>query len=72
MKWSPEHDIMLAREMMLSELWKFKAGSRKRENCLDRISESLNQLKTPQFNIFQKSIRDRLKILERIQEEVEG
>jgi len=65
MKWSAEHDIMLGREMLLFELWKFKAGSRERGNCLDRISESLNQLTTPQFNVSQKSIRDRLKILER-------
>ena len=50
---------------MLFELWKYKLGSRERGNCLDRIAESLNQLQEPFFNVSQKSIRDRLRLLER-------
>ena len=50
---------------MLFELKKYKLGSRERGNCLDRIAESLNQIQEPFFNVSQKSIRDRLKILER-------
>lgn len=65
MKWTPDHDVMLGKEVMLFELWKFKPGSRERGHCLDRIAESLNQLEKPCFNVSQKSIRDRLKILER-------
>ena len=45
--------------------WKYKLGSRERGNCLDRIAESQNQLQEPFFNVSQKSIRDRLMILER-------
>ena len=65
MKWTKEHDVLLGKEVMLFELWKYKLGSRERGNCLDRIAESLNQLQEPFFNVSQKSIRDRLKILER-------
>ena len=65
MKWAKEHDVLLGKEVMLFELWKYKLGSRERGNCLDRIAESLNQLQEPFFNVSQKSIRDRLKILER-------
>ena len=65
MKWSPEHDVMLGREIMLFELWKYKAGNRERGQCLDRIAESLNHLEKPSFSVSQKSVRDRLKILER-------
>ena len=65
MKWTKEHDVLLGKEAMLFELWKYKLGSRERGNCLDRIAESLNQLQEPFFNVSQKSIRDRLKILER-------
>ena len=65
MKWSGEHDVMLGREIMLFELWKYKAGSRERGQCLDRIAESLNHLERPSFSVSQKSVRDRLKILER-------
>ena len=64
MKWTKEHDVLLGKEVMLFELWKYKLGSRERGNCLDRIAESLNQLQEPFFNVSQKSIRDRLKILE--------
>ncbi|XP_074611822.1 uncharacterized protein LOC141866237 [Acropora palmata] len=64
MKWSGEHDVMLGREIMLFELWKYKAGSRERDQCLDRIAESLNHLERPSFSVSQKSVRDRLKILE--------
>ena len=65
MKWTKEHDVLLGKEVMLFELLKYKLGSRERGNCLDRIAESLNQLQEPFFNVSQKSIRDRLKILER-------
>lgn len=65
MKWSGEHDVTLGREIMLFELWIYKAGSRERGQCLDRIAESLNHLKKPSFSVSQKSVRDRLKILER-------
>ena len=65
MKWTKEHDVLLGKEVMLFELWKYKLGSRETGNCLYRIAESLNQLQEPFFNMSQKSIRDRLKILER-------
>ena len=50
---------------MLFELKKYKLGSRKRGNCLDRIAESLNQLHEPFFNVSQKTIRDTLRLQER-------
>ena len=65
MKWSGEHYVMLGREIMLFELWKYKAGSRERGQCLDRIAESLNHIERPSFSVSQTSVRDRLKILER-------
>ena len=43
MKWTKEHDVLLGKEVLLFELWKYKLGSRERGNCLDRIAESLNQ-----------------------------
>ena len=65
MKWTKEHDVLLGKEVMLFELLKYKLRSRETGNCLYRIAESLNQLQEPFFNVSQKSIRDRLKILER-------
>ena len=65
MKWTKEHDVLLGKEVMLFELWKYKLGSRERGNCLDRIAESLNQLQKPFFNVSQKTIRDTLRLQER-------
>ena len=41
MKWSDEHDVMLGREIVLFELWKYKAGSHERGQWLDRIASVL-------------------------------
>ena len=46
---------------MLFELWKYKAGSRERGQCLDRIAESLNHLERSSFSVSQTSVRDRLR-----------
>ena len=64
MKWTNGNYAILGKKVMLFEVWKFKAGSRERGNCLDRIAESLTLIKEPLFNVSQKSIRDRLRLLE--------
>ena len=64
MKWTSKHDIMLDRETLLFELWKYKSRSRLIDN-LDKITENLNQIKERYFNVNQKSVWDRLKVLER-------
>ena len=65
MKWISKHDIMLDRETLLFELWKYKSGSREKGQCLDKIAENLNQIKELYFNVNKKSVRDRLKVWER-------
>ena len=60
MKWSVKHDTVFGRELHSWELWKYRAGTRERGNCLEEICKILNSIKGPQ-----KSLRDRLKILER-------
>jgi len=68
MKWTNGNYVTLGKKVMLFELWKFKAGSRERGNCLDRIAESLTLTKEPLFNVSQNSIRDRLRLLQYIEE----
>ena len=65
MKWSVKHDTVFGRELLSWELWKYRAGTRERGNCLEEICKILNSIKEPQFSVSQKSLRDRLKILER-------
>ena len=57
MKWTKDHDIIFLRELLLFEPWNYKYGSKERENCWERISESLNQL-TDSFQSYTK-IRSR-------------
>ena len=49
MKWTNGNYVILGKKVMLFELWKFKAGSRERGNCLDRMAESLTLIKEPLF-----------------------
>ena len=46
MKWAKERDVLLGKEVMLFELWKYKLVSRETGNCLDQIAESLNSYKS--------------------------
>ena len=64
MKWSLKHDTIFGRELLSWELWKYRSGTRERGNCLEEICKILNNIKEPQFCVSQKSLRDRLKILE--------
>ena len=68
MKWTNGNYVILGKKVMLFELWKFKAGSSERGNCLDLIAESLTLIKEPLFNVSQKSIRDRLRLLQYVEE----
>ena len=65
MKWSVKHDTIFGRDFLSWELWKYRSGTRERENCLDEIYKTLNNIKEPQFCVSQKGLRDLLKILER-------
>ena len=65
MKWSLKHDTIFGRELLSWELWKCRSGSRERGNCFEEICKILNNIKEPQFCVSQKSLSDRLKILER-------
>ena len=65
MKWTKEHSVSLGKEVMLFELWKYKLGSRERGNCLHQLAAGLDQLHEPFLNVSQKSIRDKLRLLER-------
>ena len=56
MKWTTQHDVLLGR--------KYKNSSREQGQRPDRVAEKLNQIKVIYFNVNQKYVRDRLKVLE--------
>ena len=44
MAWTDDHDILLLREMIASELFQFKKGSPDRGKIWESTQESLNKL----------------------------
>ena len=62
-KWSKEHDILLAREILVVEPYKFKCRSRESGQAWDLIATYLNAIQSPRFRVSQKSVTDRAKIL---------
>ena len=59
MEWIDEHDILLLREMIASELFQFKKGSPDRGLIWESIHERLNKLNNPKFMIKEKrGVRD--------------
>ncbi|CAH3141186.1 unnamed protein product [Pocillopora meandrina] len=60
MEWTDDHDILLLREMIASELFQFKKGSPDRGKSWESIQERLNKLDNPKFMIKEKRGKDAL------------
>ncbi|CAB4044844.1 Hypothetical predicted protein, partial [Paramuricea clavata] len=63
MKWSDSHDILFAREVLVSSLYETRNGSPERGKVWDEIAENLNKLESPKFHVSKRSLRDRLNLL---------
>ena len=63
MSWTPDHEVMFLREVVLHDLFQHKEGSRERGLCLEGIAESLNIVETVWFKVDQRALRDKLKKL---------
>ena len=64
MEWTEDHDLLLMREMMISDLFLYKKGSPNRGLVWDSIVENLNLIETPVFGLKDKrSVRDRWTLL---------
>ena len=60
MEWTDDHDILLLREMIASELFQFKKSSPNRGKIWESVQERLNKLDNPKFVIKEKrGVRDR-------------
>ena len=65
MEWTGEHDILLLREMIASELFQFKKGSPDHGRIWESIHKRLNKLNNPKFMIKEKrGVRDRWNLLQ--------
>ena len=65
MEWTDDHDILLLREMIASELFQFKNGSPDRGKIWESIQERFNKLNNPKFVTKEKrGVRDRWNLLQ--------
>ena len=64
MDWSEDHDVIFCREIVASDLFKLKPGSRERGFCLEKIANGLIFfVEEPWFKVDQRSLRDHIKKL---------
>ena len=54
MEWTDQHNVLILREMIVSDIFSFKLGSVSQGNAWDSIAEKLNQVDSPQFRIKDK------------------
>ena len=66
MEWTEDHDVILLREILASDLFSFKKGSVARGERWESITEKLNQVKTLSFHLKDKrAVRDRWVLLQK-------
>ena len=63
MHWLNEYDLILVREVLLFESWRYRQGSVKRGSAWKNVSEALNAMDQPLFKVRERSTRDRLNLL---------
>ena len=62
MEWTETHDVLLLREIMTSDLFKFKKGSVQRGERWEEITDNLNHISDPSLKD-KRAVRDRWALL---------
>ena len=57
-KWSKEHDTVVLREVLASEIWLTKPGSSERGEGWKKLTEMLNGVERPKFEVSPRSVRE--------------
>lgn len=66
MEWTDEHDVLMLREMVVSDIFSFKKGSVSRGDAWESVAEKLNEIDSPKFRIKDKrGVRERWVLLRR-------
>ena len=62
--WTEQHDVLLCREILVQEPYKYKAGTRERGHTWDKIAHTLNMTVDMRFAVDQRGVRERYAKLE--------
>ena len=65
MTWTKGHDVMLCREMLVIQPFRFKHGTRDRGRCWEKIAQNLYDIAHLNFILDMGGVRDRFGKLER-------
>ena len=65
MVWTKQHDIMLAREILVARPFVFNFGSRERGQAWDKVAEALTTGKQLRFHVDQRGVRERYEKLKK-------
>lgn len=65
MEWTETHDVLLCRETLVEEPYKFKKGSADRGKSWTKIAEILNKNNEVKFKVAQRGVRERVERLEK-------
>ena len=63
MEWKEEHDILLCREILVSQPFQFKERTVERGKIWDEIANRLNNCETVKFRVTKRSVRERFKLI---------
>ena len=61
--WTEDHDVLMLREAVTSEPYNFKPKSSERGKVWESIAAHLNSLRTPEFRVTARAVRDRYALL---------
>jgi len=61
--WTEDHDVLMLREAVTSEPYNFKPKSSERGKVWESIAAHLNSLKTTEFRVTARAVRDRYALL---------
>ena len=61
MEWKEEHDLLLCREILVCQPYKFKERMVERGKIWEEISNHLNTCETAQFRVNKRSVREKKK-----------
>ena len=65
MVWSTNHDVLLGREILVVQPYRFKDGTRERGQAWDKVASALNLVEGLRFVVDQRGVRERYAKLER-------
>ena len=66
MIWTSQHDVLLCREILVTQPFQHKIGSREKGQSWDKIATVLNSMDTVKFTVDQRAVRERFAKLEKI------